>query len=380
MKDNFEKNIRRAAREITLTDGEREKMRFVLSEYAAMKPVREPLTRPREARGVFLNALLAYARRPAGIAMAAVLILAASSGGIAYAAEGALPGDALYPIKTAVVEPLRVALAMSPEAKAALQMSFAEHRVDEAATLASEGRLSTSTEAELAANFNENAVSAVAVVAHERTQDPTTADLLATKFAARLAAYQNVLAAVSGRARDSESTTHIQTAIQAQLSSIEVDQGDTASTSPRGARSRDQGDVANQDARHLQDAADAALRISTDIVGTASSTLDASSSASALDELSRASELAKQGSALLEEHDEAGASRAFQDSLSATARLDVLTRASEKFKIQAFAATSTTATSSDESSGRSYENRGGHSRDSRTPNSDGQEQSLPFGL
>ncbi|MFA6408373.1 MAG: DUF5667 domain-containing protein [Candidatus Paceibacterota bacterium] len=355
MKNYFEKLIQKAGTHVSLTEAEREKMRFLLREYAGMKPVRESAEPRARARAVFIDTWLIYLRRPASIALTAVLVLTLSSSGIAYAAEGALPGDTLYPIKVAVVEPVRLALAASPEASAALQMKFAERRVDEAATLASKGKLGGETEAALVANFTKNAAGAAITVAHERAQNPTAADVLTTNFAARLAAYEDVLAAVDKHSGDSDTTAHFQTVIRTQVISIANVQADddirAASSSRASVKERKVGN--RKDIRHLQDATDAALRISADIIGTASSTLDSSSSASARDELTHASALAKKGRALLEQDDEEGASRAFQDSLSATARLDVLTRASAKLDIQAFATASTSTTSeikTDESS------------------------------
>jgi hypothetical protein len=359
MKNHFEKIIQKAGMHVSLTEVEREKMRFLLREYAGMKPVRESAGPRTRARAVFIDTWLIYLRRPASIALTAVLVLTLSSSGIAYAAEGALPGDTLYPIKVAVVEPVRLALAASPEASAALQMKFAERRVDEAATLASKGKLGGETEAALVANFTKNATGAAITVAHEREQNPTAADVLITNFSARLGAYEDVLAAVDKHSGDSDTTAHFQTVIRTQVISIanvragvQADDDIRAVSSSRASvKERKVGN--RKDIRHLQDAADAALRISADIIGTASSTLDSSSSASARDELTHASALAKKGRALLEQHDEEGASRAFQDSLSATARLDVLTRASAKLDIQAFATASTSTTSeikTDESS------------------------------
>lgn len=388
MKNDYEKLIKKAGARVALTDTERAKMRLLLREYAEMKPVRESAA-PR-ARAAFVEVWLAYLRRPAGITVAAVLILALSSSGIAYAAEGALPGDTLYPIKVSVVEPVRVALAASPEAKASLQMAFAENRVDEAATLASRGKLGTATEAALAANFNKNATDAAVTVARERAQNQTEADMLSTNFAARLAAYQSVLAAADEHSRDSHSassttTAHFQGVIQTQIASItdiQADEDAQLRSSP-ATSTQERSATRGRDVRRLQSAADAALRVSATIVGAASSTLDSSSSASARDELMRASTLAEQGRTLLEQHDDKGASKAFQDSLSATARLDVLTRAATKLDIQAFATTSTSTTSSiktgessDESSSPEYSG----SRSSQTTSHDQENQDIQFGL
>src|SRR6185369_12191975 len=63
-------------------------------------------------------------------------------GGVtSYAAAGALPGDAFYPIKVSVIEPMTGALAISPEAKAAWHVSLAETRVREVEELAAQDKL-----------------------------------------------------------------------------------------------------------------------------------------------------------------------------------------------------------------------------------------------
>jgi hypothetical protein len=88
----------------------------------------------------------------AGLLIAAIL---AMGGGTAAAAENAVPGDLLYPIKTQVNEEVRAALAISPEAKAAWEAKRAERRLEESEKLAETGKLTTSTSAVLAARFTE---------------------------------------------------------------------------------------------------------------------------------------------------------------------------------------------------------------------------------
>lgn len=342
MKNTFEKLIAKTGAHTALTETEREKMRLLLREYSAMKPIREPAAST-GTRAAFVDQWFSYLQRPVGITVATLLIIILSSGGVAYAAEGSLPGSVLYPVKINVLEPLQVAVAPSPEAKALLQMTFAEQRITEAATLARSGKLSTTTEAELAANFTKNAQGAAGATAQERMHNPTTADLLATGFAARLAAYESVLAVVNKHSLATDPLSRFQTEIQTQLTSIvQVAQA----TSSQDALVQDRSATTGQGVLRLQNAADAALNVSADIIGRTTQTLDASSSADARNELIRASALAQQGRALLEQHDTRGASRAFQDSLSATARLDVLTRAAATLNIQAFATTSEPSASS----------------------------------
>lgn len=72
------------------------------------------------------------------------------SSGTTYAAEGALPGDTLYPIKVYVNEGVALSLARTPEAKAEAHVTLAERRVEEAQSLAAEGRLDATTTETLA--------------------------------------------------------------------------------------------------------------------------------------------------------------------------------------------------------------------------------------
>lgn len=88
----------------------------------------------------------------------AILLLCVST---TYAAQGALPGDLLYPIKIHINEQVEVALAGTPTKKVAVETSLAERRVGEAQTLAARGALDVSTTKELEDNFNAHAQEAI---------------------------------------------------------------------------------------------------------------------------------------------------------------------------------------------------------------------------
>ena len=291
-----------------------------------MKPIRD-LAVLQKPQTTFIDALLAYLRRPAGVVMAIALILVVSLGGVAYAAEGTLPGDTLYRIKTGVVEPLQVALATTPAAKASLQMTFAEHRVTEAAILSHKGSLSTSTEAALITNFTNNANAAVTELGLARADHPITADLLAAGFATRLAAYRSVLTLLNSSSPDNTPTSQFQAALQTQVASLLKTQTDSEVPSATSSESisKEKSALLNKDVLDLRNATDAALNASATSIDVNASALDASSSAYARAELLHASALAQQGQVLLDHHDETGASAAFKDSISITTRLDVFT-------------------------------------------------------
>jgi Domain of unknown function (DUF5667) len=74
----------------------------------------------------------------AGVIIAIVLVLSAAGGGTVYAAQGSLPGDALYPVKLGTEQAM-----MWPGddvAKAERGLSFAERRMREMEALAENGR------------------------------------------------------------------------------------------------------------------------------------------------------------------------------------------------------------------------------------------------
>lgn len=128
---------------------------------------------------------------------AIALVLALLGGGTSFAAEGALPGDVLYPVKVHVNESVQEALAFSSESKANVNADLAARRLDEAQQLAAQGKLSTTTAATLAANFKTHADKADAEVEDLAKDDPTTAAEIDSSLSARFAANRDILDALS---------------------------------------------------------------------------------------------------------------------------------------------------------------------------------------
>lgn len=144
MNDPFEKQLEQVLHESVteLSGDERTRMRTLLADYAAFKPVR---TAAAPARVLHLFT------RPAFAGAFAALLIITLSGGAAYAAEGAVPGDLFYGVKVDVTEPVVTALTPAGSAEAAWQLTIAKRRLKEAALLSAEGRLASSTEAMLSA-------------------------------------------------------------------------------------------------------------------------------------------------------------------------------------------------------------------------------------
>jgi hypothetical protein len=165
---DFNKEFHMLAKGVRLTEAERSRVLAALRAAAVPRSVPSPFFASR------------YAFRFA-VAFAVLVIMVGVGGGAAYAAQDALPGDALYPVKVAVTEPIEGALAASPEAKRAWNAKVAETRLDEAAALAKKGALTAATSEELAANFNAHAAAIPA-------SDARFSSLVASKAGSVLAA------------------------------------------------------------------------------------------------------------------------------------------------------------------------------------------------
>ncbi len=87
----------------------------------------------RRGTGIFgwLQPLVPAMRSSLALIVAIVMLtLLAAGTTTAYASQGSLPDDTLYPVKTGV-ENLQLALTLSPEARAALHLKLAQRRIDE---------------------------------------------------------------------------------------------------------------------------------------------------------------------------------------------------------------------------------------------------------
>ena len=224
----------RAATKVRMDDAARERTRALLAEYVQMRPVRGGESLP--LTPIATNRLSQFFMRHSMPAFAAVLVLAVG-GGTAAAAEGALPGDMLYPIKVHVNEEMRATLTVSPKAKADWQVSRAERRLEEAATLALSGKLDDATRAELDTNLN-----AHVKLASENKQeledknDISDASEVRTNINAVLIARENILdgkrtAKASGAARPEAATLMVSArALAAEAQDDGGSQGDESAT------------------------------------------------------------------------------------------------------------------------------------------------------
>ena len=87
--------------------------------------------------------------------MKATLLIALmlTAGGTSFAAQDAVPGELLYPVKIGVNENIRSAVAFDADAKAKLQAALLAERLEEAQTLAQEGKLEGNLAVEVRKNI-----------------------------------------------------------------------------------------------------------------------------------------------------------------------------------------------------------------------------------
>ncbi len=89
-----------------------------------------------------------------------LLAVVASSAGVSKAAQGSLPGDLLYPIKTQVNEKIQTVLAVTPEKKAKIESKITTVRLQEAEALTKQGKLDDKKKAAIVESVAEHSVKA----------------------------------------------------------------------------------------------------------------------------------------------------------------------------------------------------------------------------
>ncbi|MDP3962935.1 MAG: hypothetical protein Q8Q39_00350 [bacterium] len=139
--------------------------------------------------------------------MPIVIILALLiSGSTSFAAEGSLPGDALYPVKIHVNEEVRGWLAASAEAQSQWESRRVERRLQEAEQLAAKGRLSAETEVQVASNFDAHADRVQERIEKFETDEDFEATVdLSAKFETSLRAHEKILERLAERQDEEES-------------------------------------------------------------------------------------------------------------------------------------------------------------------------------
>ncbi len=124
------------------------------------------------------------------LAVALLLLFSGGAGVTALAARSALPGDALYPVKTSL-EDTRVTFTNSSARQVDLQLEYAQRRLNEIEALIAQGRYA---DVEIATrNLNLHIQSALASLEKLASVDPVRAAALAAKITSDLTRYAQAL-------------------------------------------------------------------------------------------------------------------------------------------------------------------------------------------
>lgn len=180
-------------RELRLDRASRARMRN--SVLAALAPAR-----PTAADHAY--AFFAVVGKPAPVlvrGLAVAVIVASALGAATVASADSLPDDPLYDLKLAG-EQLRLAVAVSPEDRAAVELSIAEHRLDEAERLAASGREDDAIVA--TAGYGSSIADAAAELATVEQSGPGTSALVAQLQSSLAASQQRVAATATKLAAD----------------------------------------------------------------------------------------------------------------------------------------------------------------------------------
>ncbi len=137
--NNLDENIKILRTDLKLTPAEKEQLRFNLLQQLAITPANNWWWQ--------WSILIRI-----GVPALAVLLLV---GGIASAAEGALPGQLLYPVKVNITEPISGKLAITTKAKAEWETKKVSRRLVEAESLVIANKLDEKTQDKLESRWEE---------------------------------------------------------------------------------------------------------------------------------------------------------------------------------------------------------------------------------
>lgn len=169
-------------------------------------------------------------------ATAALALVLVTGSGTAFAAQSALPGDALYGVKVNIEEPIMGSFATSPEAQANWNAQLAATRLSEAEQLAAQNKLTPAAAATIASGLNQATDNFDTSVAQIATSSDNAAIVatLASNMEATLSANTQVMSQIASSAPDTAATLQpILSSAQERTASlnIEVQAAQDASTS-----------------------------------------------------------------------------------------------------------------------------------------------------
>ena len=189
---HIEHQIKKATEQVVLSAQEKTLMRERLVSYMEHKPVRTRATTEQHTSSVPLFSFF-RAHHYSG-ALAVALLATVSTFGVSSAADDALPGDLLYPVKVNVNEEIKTVFLGSDAEELMWESERAELRLQEASQLASEGRLDPKKQEAVAKLFAEHTDAVSEKVHAMEESDPALVVEVSTDLEAALDAHEVVLA------------------------------------------------------------------------------------------------------------------------------------------------------------------------------------------
>lgn len=190
-----------ASQALRLSSAEKGASFAAIARYMREHPVRLEMSEPSDAGAASLleRLRLSFSSLRLMPALAFALLLLIGGGATSFAAEAALPGDALYPVKIHVNDGVRRALAASAEAEAELDARLTERRLAEARELAAMGSMDTELQERVAVSIEtqvERTRDSIAALS-EDDEGVALAAQASTRLQSALAANQNVFERIS---------------------------------------------------------------------------------------------------------------------------------------------------------------------------------------
>lgn len=192
-----------------MTDLERARIKAKLVEYTSLNPlnpahISPDHIAPTEIPSPYISWVMHLGRHlPTRVYVPALLVMALLlMSGTAYGAQGALPGDILYPVKRSINEPIEIAITVSPISRAEVALEHADRRLQEAEILTVRGELDEATALDLGLDFEKKSSKVEELIKEiEDKGDDESAASLASHFEAKLNSHGRILAKVQGNGR-----------------------------------------------------------------------------------------------------------------------------------------------------------------------------------
>lgn len=157
-------------------------------------------------QSVFASGYFWQSLRFTAAGFAAIVLVAT---GVSYAAENALPGDVLYPIKVEVIERVRTWVALSQEAEAEWSIARTTRRLEELERLVAAGELNDMLGEEIVIRLEQNTEEASkAIVSLKKDQMSVAADT-SSRLESSLRVHERMLVQVAEERADMSSQIHI---------------------------------------------------------------------------------------------------------------------------------------------------------------------------